>query len=83
MIQLYSPTQWSKKEVVSNYFHLCLNIIWAPGPRHIPISKSSSFFLVFIEQKHNSRTNRATNQQVLTSSIEIIQNKNFTVNGIE
>ena len=42
--QLYPSIQWSKREAVASYFHLCLNIICAFGQRHVCNSKSSSFF---------------------------------------
>ena len=44
MTKLHLPIQRSKNEAVSNLFHLCLKKNWAPGPRHVYISKSSSFF---------------------------------------
>ena len=41
--QLYPSIQWSKREAVASFLHLCLNNIWAPGQRHVCISKNSSF----------------------------------------
>ena len=40
-----------KSRSVSNFLHLRLNIIWAPGPGLLWISKNSSFFLAFMCQK--------------------------------
>ena len=62
--QLNSPIQRSKREAVTGFLHLCLNHIWAPGQRHVCISKISRFFVVFAGQKHISGTHRATNEQV-------------------
>ena len=41
--QLYLSKQWSKREAVASLLHLCLNNIWAPGQRHVCISKIWSF----------------------------------------
>ena len=41
--QLYLSKQWSKREAVAIFVHLCLNNIWAPGERHVWISKNLSF----------------------------------------
>ena len=42
--QLYPSIQWSKREALANFFHLCQNKSWAPGQRHVCISKTSWFF---------------------------------------
>ena len=33
-----------KKGSVSKFLHLCLNLVWAPGPKHVVISSPSSSF---------------------------------------
>ena len=62
--QLYLSIQWSKREAVISFLHLCQNHFWAPGQRHVCISKSSRLFLVFAGQKHISGAHRATYEQV-------------------
>ena len=60
----YTHQYNEKREAVTSFLHLCLNHIWAPGQRHVCISKQESFFLVFTGQKHMWGTRRATNEQV-------------------
>ena len=43
-MQLFSPTMRKWKEAASIFLHLCLNNLWAPGPRDLCTLKKSSFF---------------------------------------
>ena len=42
-MQLFSPTNRKRREVISIFLHVCLNNFWAPGPRVVCISKNQVF----------------------------------------
>ena len=77
------PTKRSKKEAAASSFHLRLKKLWAPGQRHVFISKIQVFSSLRRPEAQFRLAQCNHQAGALTGSINNIQNTNITVYEVD